>query len=171
VPSLEPDRSLSLRRAVTTGVVTVAVYGPVLLTHWYAPPDVPSLQQLLATQARWLAESQAKLGAVTVVDPSAGHLLSPEARRLAVQGQNAARDRVVAIASVVPGSGFRAAIVRSVITGVAVLSRLRAVEMAFSESRPASAWLATALRGHGTVLDEGLLLRAVEEILAARPST
>jgi len=151
-------------------VMTAAVEGPILLTHWFAPPDAAAMRRLAAVHERWLRRATGKLGSVTVIDATAGHVLPKDARDEAIRMQRASRERVAAIATVVAESGFRAAILRSVLTGIAVVSSLPAEQAVFDAAEPASRWLTTALLARGTPVDERAVLAAVDAMIRARPA-
>ncbi len=153
--------------AYSSAVVTVAHHGPVLLTHWGSVPDLPSLRRVAEVQAMWMRRHDGKLGAVTFLEPAAGHTLSAEARDEAARMQRAAQGRVIAIATVVAETGFRASIVRSVLTGLARLSAQGTKESVFAAPADAADWLAQAMAEQGTRVDARALEQAIGAVRAA----
>jgi hypothetical protein len=80
---------------------------------------------------------------LTWILPSAGFTMDSDARHTAAEVTQAFDKEITAMATLIEGSGFQAAAVRAIISGLAVLERTQAPRKVFSELAPAVAWCGT----------------------------
>jgi len=118
----------------------VASFGPVLVSAWSTKP-VPRLFEIQRAQlAAAVARNPGKQMFLCVVAPNADPPDQAEreasAKMITSQG-----DKLAACACVIEGSGFRAAITRTVLTGIVLLVRTPSPVTFFESVESASFWL------------------------------
>jgi len=118
----------------------MAMYGPVCLALWRTKPTPSAFQIQEAHLARAVARDPGKVAFLCVVAPSAEPPDDAEraasAAMISKHGSNLA-----AVACVIEGSGFRAAITRTVLSGIMLLTRTRSPVRLFESVEHAAPWL------------------------------
>jgi hypothetical protein len=102
-----------------------------------------------------------KVGVVIVIEPTAAPPSSAARKGLAEVFSSRA-DVVVAVAVVPDGSGFRASMVRGVVTGLSLLARFPYPYKVFNKIDSATAWLAPQVGGAAT--KAALLANAIAQL-------
>lgn len=155
-------------RSRTEGGDIAATYGDVLVFIYVTPRMDDGLEQMFA-----LAEAEVATGprgvfsciheGVRAPAPELRDRLSGMLRRRA--------ESLLGVATVLRGSGFRVAALRSMIAGVRLVSRGRYPGKVFSESDPAAAWLAARVPhlAAGELADLARSLEPVAVSAAAKP--
>lgn len=147
---------------VTCSVDTVAI----LL--WLGSPTIEGVNAcgrvLIDCQAR---NPRRKLGLLTVITVPAGQgTLSPPVRDALVEMLKTHEAALQASAIVFEGGGFRATVVRSVVTAIQMLVRPKFASGVYAEREPALAKLLRQLANH-TQLEAAELSAIVQELLTA----
>lgn len=118
----------------------VASFGPVLVSAWAAKP-IPRLFEIQRMQlAAAVARNPGKQMFMCVVAPNADPPDQTE-RDASAKMITAHGDKLAACACVIEGSGFRAAITRTVLTGIVLVIRTRSPVTFFESMESASLWL------------------------------
>ena len=148
--------------------LVVGRIGPVFLAIWRTKPT----EALFEAQRMGLASAvEQNPGNVaflcvveSVVDPPDQKVRDASAAMISFHGKNLA-----AVACVIEGSGFRAAVTRTVLSGIALVARNAAPTRYFDSVSAASAWLGERLPlGAGTSLADQVELG--RKYLEAAPS-
>lgn len=122
--------------------------GPVFIVIWKVDTTEKGMKRV-ADLFRATSLPQ-RIGMLTVVDADAT-MPSAEARNLGAAFLAKNSNRIVASAVVHEGSGFKAAAVRAVVTGLSMLARQPFPHKVFSEVQPAASWLsASGVTGPGS---------------------
>jgi len=143
--------------------VVVGTIGPVCLTIWRTKPSLELFElQRLELEAS-VAKNPGQVGFLCVVettsDPPDQAVRDASAAMISSLGK-----RLAACACVIEGTGFRAAITRTVLSGMQLVARNSAPTRFFERVPIASAWMTERLgRGRDTELSA-----LVEEARAAR---
>lgn len=101
--------------------VRLACAGGVFLSFFYGPPTVERLDFLFEHEKRLVADAP-RFSSISVVDPRVGREMPSDARHRARDITQYFNERMVASCTVVQGSGFFPAMVRSVLAGIQLLS-------------------------------------------------
>jgi hypothetical protein len=101
--------------------IRVAFGGHVFASCFYGPPTVERLNFLFEHEKRWVS-SLPKFSSIAVVDPRIGKEMNGEARKRAAEIAGHFKDKMAASITVVPGTGFFPAMVRSVMAGIQLMS-------------------------------------------------
>jgi hypothetical protein len=121
--------------------------GPVYIVIWKVDTTEVGMRRV-ADLFRATSLPQ-RIGMLTVVDENAT-MPSSEARNLGAAFLAKNSNRIVASAVVHEGSGFKAAAVRAVVTGLSMLARQPFPHKVVPEVQPATSWLCEAgVSGHG----------------------
>src|SRR5688572_19088770 len=131
-----------------------------MITHWYGTPNLASLQALQRVQQPQIDRLRTGLGSITILDQRAGMTLSSDVRTEAAKMQSRARGHYVAIAKLITYDGFGGAIIRSLLTAIAMVSSAGMKERTFSNALEASTWLANCLAEHGRKFDPGTMVQS-----------
>jgi hypothetical protein len=121
--------------------------GPVFIVVWKVDTTEAGMKRV--AELFRAAKLPDRVGMLTVVDQAA-NMPSAEARALGAAFLSRNATRIVASAVVHEGSGFRAAAVRAVVTGLSMIARQPYPHKVFPEVQPAASWLCQAgVSGHG----------------------
>jgi hypothetical protein len=101
--------------------VRIAFAGNVFVSFFYGPPTVERLNFLFENETRWVANAK-YFSAVSIIDPRTGKDMPASARTRAKEITQALTGRMLASATVVEGTGFFPALVRSVTAGIQIFS-------------------------------------------------
>ncbi len=148
----------------------VGTLGPVCLAIWRTKPTEALFEAQRAGLASAVAREPGKVIFLCVVESTADapdqKVRDASAAMISSHGKNLA-----AVACVIEGSGFRAAVTRTVLSGIALVARNAAPTRYFDTVSAASAWLGERL-GHGLAagLVEGVEL-ARKHLDASRATT
>ena len=128
--------------------LVVGTIGPVCLAIWRTKPTAELFELQRRELAAAVASDPGKIAFFCVVEPTA------DAPEQAIRDASAAMisshgKRLAATACVIEGSGFRAAITRTVLSGMALVARNAAPSRFFEHVSVASAWLGERL-GQGS---------------------
>jgi hypothetical protein len=102
------------------GGVRVGFTKNIFVSFFYAPPTVERLEWLFDHEKR--AVGAMTFSAIAFVDPRVGKEMTSDARKKAKEIADYWVDRMAASVTVVQGTGFFPAMVRSVLAGVQLLS-------------------------------------------------
>lgn len=139
--------------------------GPVLLQIWRDGTPIEGAQAAVAA-AKELAFSDLPRIATLIVVPQGSKLPESDARAV-LSGLPTELGRGVGVALAFEGSGFRAAAVRAVLSGIMLLSRHRVPHDVFPSVERAAGWLQPKLVG---ALDARTLASATRELRARIPA-
>ena len=130
--------------AVHDGLV-VGTMGPVCLAIWRTKPTEALFEAQRLGLAAAVARDPGKVAFLCVVestaDPPDQKVRDASAAMISSHGKNLA-----AVACVIEGSGFRAAVTRTVLSGIALVARNAAATRYFENVPLAAAWLGEHLR-------------------------
>lgn len=101
--------------------VRLAYAGNVFTSFFYGPPTVERLNFLFDNEMRWL-DGVPRFSAISIIDPRTGKDMPANARARAKEITQALTGRMLASATVVEGTGFFPALVRSVTAGIQIFS-------------------------------------------------
>ena len=118
----------------------MAVHGPVCIALWRTKPTRPLFEIQQAHLARAVASDPGKVAFMCVVAPTAeppdDEVRSASANMITAHGSNLA-----GTACVIEGSGFRAAITRTVLSGIVFVIRTPSPIRLFESVEQAAPWL------------------------------
>jgi hypothetical protein len=104
---------------------------------------------------------------LTWVLPSAGFSMDADARTAATDVTREYNDAIVAMATLIEGSGFQAAAVRAIVSGMDLMARAKAPKKTFAEVVPSVAWCVSLrkprARDAGSADEISLALAAVRK--------
>lgn len=112
--------------------------GPVFIVVWKVDTTEAGMKRV--SDLFRAASLPDRIGMLTIVDENA-NMPSSEARALGATFLARNANRIVASAVVHEGSGFRAAAVRAVVTGLSMIARQPYPHKVFPEVQPAASWL------------------------------
>ena len=98
----------------------IAKCGPVFITMLYAPPTVDRIERIAVVQR--LEMKTSKHAVLTIIDPRVGKEMHADARHHAKKVSNEMEPFTLCMSFVVIGTGFFAAMVRSVVAGIQLLT-------------------------------------------------
>jgi hypothetical protein len=140
-PGTVPSAGQLLLTRVHSGLV-MASRGPVCLALWRSKPTLELFHIQRAELAAAVAHHPGTQLFLCIVeakaDPPDQALRSASAQMIAQHGR-----KLAAFACVIEGTGFRSAITRTVLTGIALLVPKPAPNRFFESTREACAWLAS----------------------------
>jgi len=124
--------------------VAVAQVGPLCVVIWREAVTPQRFERQRAGLEKVLEDREDGAGFLCVIEPTSA---PPDdaLRRASTQMVETHADRLKCVAVVIEGEGFRAAITRSVISGMALLLPRRIQATAFSTVRDALVWIARYL--------------------------
>lgn len=146
--------------------LAIATCGPVFVNLFYAPPTVQRLDELVKYQ-RALVERVPRHAVLSLVDPGVGREMGDDARRYARGLNDEMAPYTMGHCFVVLGSGFFAAMARSVIAGIQLLSRTKAPWRVTSDPVAGVAFIVELVNNHGAgaLVDEEALQDVVDRML------
>lgn len=133
----------------------------------FAPPTLDDMllaRGALATMAKRRPQGFATL---TWVLPQAGYRMDDATRKAASDVTRAFAKSILAEATLIEGTGFQAAAVRAIISGLDAMSRTGGEKKVFSDLAAAVAWCAD--RGSGPRPSPTAVADATRVLAAARP--
>ena len=149
-----------------------ALWHDVYVTAWWGDTTVARLRGVDAYQREVLRRRPAGFVALALLSSSKVGM-SAEVRAEAERVSRESPPQLRAIAQVIHGTGFAAAAIRSVATGITMLStRGRAVKI-FDTLEPAAAWLApraNALLAPASHVTPDTMVRTMRELLSTSAS-
>ncbi|HYP88402.1 MAG TPA: hypothetical protein VEQ59_09615 [Polyangiaceae bacterium] len=141
----------TLRRIQDADGLLLASFGPVLVAWWTGKPTPETFERQRSELAARVDANPGRQLFMCVVSSSAPPPEQAEregsAKMISVHGE-----RLAGCACVIEGQGFRAAITRTVLTGIVVLTRTPAPVAFFENVKSAQAWLQS--RAGGTNLSD-----------------
>jgi hypothetical protein len=151
-----------------------AIWGPVFFTVWKKVSRVEAARAIQYA-LRDLAASVPgrRVACLTVIEPRAD-LPDADTRTAVANIFRFNAESIVCSANVMEGEGFRAAAVRGVVTGIALVARQPFPNHVFPSVSLSAAWICRALVNAGAAsVAPGDLIAAVDEVRAsaARPVT
>jgi hypothetical protein len=124
----------------------LATAGPLFFIVWRVNTNIEAVREAHRRMTAHAAARGGHIGLVTIIE--AGAPVPSGASRAELAGLlRDANAYIQASAVVFEGDGFRAAAVRSVVTGLNLLARPKFEHKIFGDAGKAFAWLSTALRG------------------------
>jgi hypothetical protein len=124
--------------------VAIGVVGKVMLVLWRDVPTAARMQMLTKVTERMLREHADGFYQVQVIEANSPPPAS-EQRKESARLMERMRGSVRGIAFVIEGDGARSAIVRTILRGMAMLSRGGAPKQFFAHVKEALAWLGPAM--------------------------
>jgi hypothetical protein len=116
--------------------------GPVVVAHWRAAPTADEMRAMRALLRPYVA-NQRTFCALNIVDIQHVAPMPDDARKEVAETQREFASAQIGLANVIEGAGFWAASLRSVASGLALLSRVKFEQRIFDAVEPASTWLST----------------------------
>lgn len=144
----------------------LATCGCIFVNVFYAPPTVARLDELHAYQLK-LLERVKRHAVVTIIDPGVGKEMADDARKRARVIATEMEPFTIGQSFIVLGSGFFAAMTRSVIAGIQLVSRARAPWRVTSDHNDAVSFIAELVRAEGHSVDEAALRAIVAQMMVA----
>ncbi|HZS41646.1 MAG TPA: hypothetical protein VFF06_32675 [Polyangia bacterium] len=138
-----------------------------VVLFWKAMPTLEGVERCnQAFHAMRLARPKSKIGFLTVIEPESGRTNPGADFRKALSNVLKEHERAIGASVIVfEGSGFRATIVRSIVTGVSLAQRLAFPHSVVSELEPGTRWLIDRLGDH-TRLQTAELVSALTRLRA-----
>jgi hypothetical protein len=146
---------------------TVCTVENFVVLFWKALPTLNGVERCnQAFHALRRAQPKAKIGFLTVIEPESGRTNPGADFRKALSAILKEHEKAIGASVIVfEGSGFRATIVRSIVTGVSLAQRLSFPHSVVSELEPGTRWLIERL-GDQTHVDTPALVSALERLRA-----
>lgn len=116
--------------------------GVVIVARWLAAPNAEDVRAMRAA-LRPFVSHHAAFCSMNVIDIEHATPMSEDARYEVAMTQKEFEGRQRGLANVIEGRGFWAASIRSVASGVALLSRVRFEQRIFDHVESGAHWLAT----------------------------
>ena len=114
--------------------------GGVWVMMLFAPPSADDMRAARPTLRAMSDRFPDGYPTLTWVLPGAGFSMDAEARKLAATITDEFSSAILAQATLVEGSGFQAAAVRAIISGIDMMARSKAPKKVFGELRPSLEW-------------------------------
>ncbi len=149
------------------GELGVARCGPVIVNIFYTAPTVPVLDRV--GEVERTAFDGARHVVLSIIDPRVGREMGRDARHRAKQLGEEMEALTIANCFLVLGSGFFAALARSVIASVQLLTRTRTAWKVLSTRDEAVAYVAGILAAEDKTVD-GEALAAAIDVLQTAPA-
>lgn len=150
---------------------TLMSFGQAFVVIFHHHTTVAATATLRDSFASFAGQHRDGVALLTIVEPNAP-MPSSEAREALANFMADNGDRILVSAVAYEGAGFRAAAVRSVVTGLTMLARQPFPHKVFATLEAASAWLVTKLRGGlGARTEASELIDAVRASRAELPET
>lgn len=143
--------------------------GDLHLSVWHRAADGADVQRL-RDELRTLARSRPRISLMLVI-PSGVGLSSDPARREAIEMLRELKPALTAIALVIRGSGFAAAAIRAMFTGLGLVLRIGVPWKMFAEVDDAMPWLAALMRDDGADMVPDELVGRIADVLASATAT
>lgn len=141
----------------------------VLVTVWRRSATAPLIRRVAPCQRDFMRRFPGGFTLLTIVEPQ-GREFSAEASAEAVKLGRESHPYIRAHAYVIEGRGFVAAAVRSIVAGVALLTRFQAPQQVFDTVGEAVPWIVGIAEAHGAEpLSHATLITELAE--ARRKST
>jgi hypothetical protein len=165
--------------ATTTGELFVqdnglalATCGRVFVNAFYAPPTVARLEELHRHQ-RAMVDRVGRHAVLSVIDPGVGKEMGDDARKRARAISLDMEPFTVGHSFIVLGNGFFAAMARSIIAGIQLVSRTKAPWRVTSDANDGITFIVDQVRQDGGTVDEAALRAIVERVIrpAARAAS
>lgn len=144
---------------------TLMSFKDVFVVIFHHDTTVGGATTLRNRYATFAAQHAAGAGLLTIVEPGAP-MPNSEAREALAKFMTENSDSILVSGVAYEGSGFRAAAVRSVVTGLTMLARQPFPHKVFATIDDASEWMITKMRGGGLVASE--VRELIEAVSAAR---
>jgi hypothetical protein len=141
------------------------IYKEVFVVIFHHETTVSAAVTLRKEYTAFAAQHPAGTGLLTIVEPDAP-MPSSDAREALADFMNDNRQSILVSGVAYEGSGFRAAAVRSVVTGLTMLARQPFPHKVFPTLEDASQWMVANLRGGKAGATE--VRRFIDAISAAR---
>jgi hypothetical protein len=139
---------------------------PVFLNRLYAAPTIDRLRVLGEYERQFVKGRPGKRMAVlTIIDPHVGREITSEAREFAKQLNSEMDPHTVLMLFIVLGTGFFAAMVRSVIAGIQLFTKRPYTWRVVSDFDDGLRWLPEVLKRHDMSVDEQQLRAAAQRLL------
>jgi hypothetical protein len=154
--------------------LALATCGRVFIDAFYAPPTVARLDELYRHE-RALVDRVGRHAVLSIIDPGVGKEMGDDARKRARAISLEMEEHTIGHAFIVLGNGFFAAMARSIIAGIQLVSRTKAPWRVTSDANDGITFVADLARAEvgPLALDEGALRDVVERVLqpAARAAS
>jgi hypothetical protein len=121
--------------------IACARCGPIWVMILSATPTAERMRMAGPTLTAMKAAYPSGFATITYILPSAGVMMDAAAREAAAETTRAHADVIRIIANVVEGTGFTAATVRAVLSGLHLLTRLQTPERTFASGEQAFEWI------------------------------
>jgi hypothetical protein len=141
----------------------------VFFNCWLQAPSIERLENLIRIQRDFAARQSApKHVVVTLIDPKAGREMDPAARKRAQELGTSMAPLTAARLFVVLADGFYAAMVRTAISGVLLLSREVALYSVVTDVEAGVKWLEKSLESSPGLVDGARVRKALQDIIQTR---
>lgn len=132
--------------------LAVGEVGPVCVVLWRDVVDAPRFALQAAGVEEVVSRHPGRAAFVCIVEPTCA---PPDDvhRKRSVALIDEQGERLACIAAVIEGSGFKAAIARSILSSMAILRRSRVPHRVFADVATASTWVATKVEVAAGELD------------------
>jgi hypothetical protein len=142
------DQAMKIAPILADDVVVLASWRSVLVARWKRVPT-PAQMRSVRRAIRGVVSRSGEFAAINFVEARNATALPDDVRDEIAATQREFDHQQRALATVVEGTGFWAATVRSVAVGLALMSRTRFPQRVFGRSDDACAWVAPLLADVG----------------------
>lgn len=146
------------------GGVRCAFAGNVFSCFFYGPPTVARLNFLFENETRWVANVK-RFSAISIIDPRTGIDMPADARTRAKEISQALAGHMLASCTVVEGTGFFPALVRSVTAGIQIFSDRQVKWHVSSSTDDALAFIANLHGKLGVPVDENAARASIARVM------
>lgn len=151
--------------------LALATCGRVFVNVFYAPPTLPRLEELYRHE-RALVDRVGRHAVLSIIDPGVGKEMGDDARKRARAISLEMEPHTIGHAFIVLGNGFFAAMARSIIAGIQLVSRTKAPWRVTSDPQDGVAFIVDLVRAEGErglAVDDAELRSIVDRVL--QPAT
>ena len=141
----------------------LAMSGSVFINMLYGPPTVALLEEIIRVQRKEM--THARHAILTIIDPRVGKEMPAAARQRAREISNEMEPHTMCNCFIVVGTGFFAAMVRSVVAGIQLFSKQKHPWKVTSGLDEAVPWLTELLATEGKAIDTDDLRAAATAIM------
>jgi hypothetical protein len=139
--------------------------GGVWVMLMYAPPVLADMLVARPSLRSMFERHPAGFPTLTWVLPSAGYSMDGETRKAAATITGEYEAAILGQATLIEGSGFQAATVRAIVSGIDMMARAKAPKKVFGELRPCVGWCIPLLpESGGAAVTEPRITAALESV-------
>ena len=142
----------------------IGTWGPVFFVLWKGETEPSTADRIQESLRAFVPTLEGRRAALFTVVAKEAPMPSSEARTALSNILRQGADAVLASAVVMEGDGFRASMVRSVATGLALVARQPFPHRVFAATEDAAAWIDLRLGGSAPRASAAEILMALEEL-------